>query len=336
MATTVRRIGLIGAGMVSQHHLQAWQAAHPRAKVVAIADPSHERAQQRARAFDVEDTYANIDALLADAAVDAVDIAAPREVHAEAVIKAAQRGLPVLCQKPLAPTLALAEALVAQVASKTRLMVHENWRFRPYYRQIAQWLAEGRVGRVVQCSMTLFSSGVLPDSKGNRPALVRQPFMQSLDRMLVSEVLIHHLDTLRFLLGPLELESAHLGQSFRQMKGEDRATIALLTTEGGTVLLQANLAVHGAPPALIDQLRIIGEDGTITLDGPDLNLAGARAEHRSYDLAACYQASYDSTIAHFLDCLDSGAPFETAPDDNLQTLRLVEAVYRHSSRSPED
>ena len=319
--------------MVSHHHLLAWKAAHPRAKVVAIADPSRERAQQRAEAFDVPATYETIHALFAGGAVDAIDVAAPREVHAEAVIKAAQCGVPVLCQKPLAPTLAQAEALVARVAGKTRLMVHENWRFRPYYRQIEQWLNDGRVGLVVQCSMTLFSSGLLPDSNGNRPALVRQPFMQSLDRMLVSEVLIHHIDTLRFLLGPLELDSAHLGRSFKQMKGEDRATLVLLTADGGTVLVQANLAVRGAPPALVDRLHIIGEDGTITLDGPHLQLAGAHAESRTYDLTASYQASYDATIAHFLDCLDSDTPFETAPEDNIKTLQLVEAVYERASRS---
>ena len=54
--------------------------------------------------------------------------------------RAAHRGVPVLCQKPLAPTLSQAESLVAEFADKTRLMVHENWRFRPYYRQVAQWL----------------------------------------------------------------------------------------------------------------------------------------------------------------------------------------------------
>ena len=316
--------------MVSQHHLLAWKAAHPRAKVVAIADPSRERARQRAAAFDIPATYDTIDALLTGSAVDAIDIAAPREVHVEAVRAAAALGLPVLCQKPLAPTLVQAEALVTEVAAKTRLMVHENWRFRLYYRQIAQWLKAGRVGRVVQCSMTLFSSGLLPDQNGNRPALVRQPFMQSLERMLVSEVLIHHIDTLRFLLGPLELEFAHLGRSFNQMKGEDRATIVLRTADSATVLLQANLAVHGAPTTLTDRLRIVGDEGTVTLDGAQLDLVGSLAEHRTYDLAACYQSSYDSTISHFLDCLDSGAPFETAPEDNLKTLALVEAIYENA------
>jgi D-apiose dehydrogenase len=49
---------------------------------------------------------------------------------------------------------------------------------------------------------------------------------------------------------------------------------------------------------------------------------------RRIGLAACHQGSYDATIAHFLDRLEDGAPFETAPADNLETLRLVEGACR--------
>ena len=53
-------------------------------------------------------------------------------------------------------------------------------------------------------------------------------------------------------------------------------------------------------------------------------------------MADSYQASYNRTIAHFLDCLDSGAPFETNPEDNLQTLKLVETIYAMSAGSASD
>ncbi len=49
-----------------------------------------------------------------------------------------------------------------------------------------------------------------------------------------------------------------------------------------------------------------------------------------YDLAECYQGSYDAVIAHFAKAVHSGAPFETTPEDNLLTLRLVEDAYRLS------
>ena len=97
------RIGLIGAGMVSRHHLIAWAGIPDRARVVAIADPSRESAARRADEFSISQIYADADAMFAATELDAVDIAAPRQFHVPLVRLAAKRGLPVLCQKPLAP-----------------------------------------------------------------------------------------------------------------------------------------------------------------------------------------------------------------------------------------
>ena len=60
------------------------------------------------------------------------------------------------------------------------------------------------------------------------------------------------------------------------------------------------------------------------------SVAGASPGERTYDLATEYQASYNRTIAHFVDALRDNKPFETAPEDNLETLRLVEDCYRLS------
>ena len=100
--------------------------------------------------------------------------------------------------------------------------------------------------------------------------------MRALDRMLVMEVLIHHLDTLRFLLGPLEVKDAQLARSTPELSGEDAATVTLRTGSGARVVLMANVAVAGCPPALIDRLTIIGDAGSISLHGPDLRIAGSR------------------------------------------------------------
>jgi D-apiose dehydrogenase len=324
---TALRVGLVGAGWVTQHHLQAWAALQGRARVVAIADPALDRARARAQAFGIGSVFDSAQAMLDAGQLDAVDIAAPRELHAPLVRLAASRGLPVLCQKPLATTLAEAEALVAEVSGVIRLMVHENWRFRHWYRRIAQWLAEGRIGRLQQAQMTLLCSGLLPDAQGQRPLLVRQPFMATLQRALVAEVLIHQIDTLRMLLGPLQLTQATLGRGCPAMQGEDRATLAFGTAQGAPVLLLANLCVHGEPPGLVDQLLLVGDNGSIRLEGGRLRCDGAAAAEEVFDLTAGYQASYDATIAHFVDALASGEPFETSAADNLQTLALVEHIY---------
>ena len=330
------RIGLVGAGWVTQHHLAAWHSEAARAKVVAIADPAIERARERATAFSIERVYASATEMFDQERLDAVDIASPREAHAEAVRLAARHGVAALCQKPLAPTFEEARALVDEVAavpSPIRLMVHENWRFRPCYRQLGAWLREGRIGSVTQAQMTLLSSGLVPDASGALPALVRQPFIATLERALVMEILIHHIDTLRFLLGELRLVHSQLGRRSAAMRGEDRAALTFTSQERTTVTLLANLGVVGEPPALVDRLVVIGEAGTIRLEGDTLTCSGAQRESLRYDLPQSYLASYAGTIGHFLDRLADGLPFETSPADNLRTLRLVEDIYAAAESS---
>lgn len=330
--TAPLRVGLVGAGWVTSHHLAGWRALAGQAAVVAIADPNAANARARAREFGIPRVFANAEDMFDAMALDAVDVAAPREFHAAIVRAAARRGLAVLCQKPLAPTLAEARALADEVAPRCRLMVHENWRFRPCYRDLAGWLAEGRIGEVVQAHMTLWTSGLLPDEAGRLPALERQPFIAGLDRALVMEILIHHIDTLRFLLGELTLVHAQLGHGSPAMRGEDRAFLSFETATWAPVALMANLSVHGRPPAPPDRLTLVGTEGTIELEEDTLRCIGARPAENRYDLPAGYLASYAATIAHFVESLRDARPFETEPADNLRTLALVEAAYQQGGR----
>jgi predicted dehydrogenase len=329
-----RRVGMIGAGWVSAYHLPAWQKRSAQAEIVAIADPSTQSAQTRAGAFNIPAIYTDAATMLARENLDIVDICAPREAHADLVRLAAQAGVAIICQKPLATDFAAASALIADVASTT-IMVHENWRFRAWYRRLRQWLDAGVAGDIRQVSLEFLSSGMIAGPDGQRPALVRQPFFRTQQRLLVMEVLIHHLDTLRFLLGEMDVIAARLERSNADITAEDIAAITLRRRSDGLLIhVTGNLAVHGAPPAPRDHLRIFGTRGTIELDGNSLTASGENPNTEQFDADAVYQGSYDAAIAHFLDCLDAKKPFETAPADNMETLRLVEAIYALAQFDP--
>lgn len=90
--TRRRRIGMVGAEQVSAYHLSAWRRQLHRAEVVAIADPSRSTIEARLAAFEVARNYAGAEAMLEAEQLDAVDICAPREFHAELVRLAAARG----------------------------------------------------------------------------------------------------------------------------------------------------------------------------------------------------------------------------------------------------
>jgi len=328
-STGLRRIGLAGAGFVAPHHLKAWQQLRARAAVVAIADPNVEVARARAKTHGVPAVYSSVEEMLDRERLDAIDVASPRETHAPICRLAADRGLAILCQKPLAPALPEAERLVADIGGRVRLMVHENWRFRPHYRRIAAWLKEGRIGEIRTVTMSLLTSGLIADASGRAPAIERQPMFATLERLLVMEVLIHHIDTLRFLLGPLALQSAALGRSCSLVRGEDRASMSMTAAMGAAVTVIGDFMAHGHPPALRDHLEVLGATGAIVLEDDRLYLVrGGRIEEDvAVDLAADYDASYLGALTHFLDRLDDGDAFETSAADNLETLRIVEQVY---------
>jgi len=331
MSQAPRRIGMIGAGWVTQYHLPAWAAQSARATVVAIADPSAAAGSARAAEYAIAANYTDVRAMLAAERLDAVDICAPREAHAELVRLAADAGCAVLCQKPLAMDLGAARQLVADIGGRVPLMVHENWRFRPHYRTLRRWLDEGVAGELWQVQLEFLSSGMIADGQGNRPALVRQPFFRTLDRLLVMEVLIHHLDTLRFLLGEFTLQSARLERTNNDIVSEDVATVLLQRRADGTPLVvTGNLATHGAPPLPSERLRIFGKAGTLELDGNVITATGAATRRETFDAGRNYQESYNQVIVRFLDGLDGAVPFETSPDDNLKTLELVEAIYEQA------
>jgi predicted dehydrogenase len=314
--------------------LPAWQKQAHRVDLVAIADPSSAAARARADAFRIPKVYPDAAAMLAAEDLDIVDIAAPREYHAELVGLVAAHGIDMLCQKPLATTYGAAEALVAGLSATPRLMVHENWRFRAWYRRMKQWLDEGLAGDIRQVSLDFMSSGMIL-ADGDRPALVRQPFFRRQQRLLVMEVLIHQLDTLRFLLGEMDVVAARLERTNDDIVAEDVAAIMLRRrSDGVLVQVLGNLAVHGLPPIPRDRMRIFGSEGTLELDGNRLSAVGSDSRSETFDAEATYQGSYDAAIAHFLDQLDAGAGFETSPADNLATLKLVEDIYALSQFDP--
>lgn len=313
------RIGLVGAGMVAGHHLAAW-AACAGARIVGVADPDPSRAAARAAEAGVP-AFASLEAMRSVLRLDAVDIAAPVPGHAALVMEAAEAGLPALCQKPLCPTGDEARALVRALPSGARVMVHENWRWRPTYRALRAEL--DHMPRPSSFEMRVESSGLLPAPDGTLPALVRQPFFAGMPRLLVLEILIHHLDTLTFLLGPVEIVAARIERRCPAVLGEDKAEIGL-TAGGVPGRLTGDLMVSGAPAMPVDRLSL---DGPVPARIDDWSLQVGAAAPRHWDAAAGYEASYRGAVEHFTARLTDGGEFETPIGAGLAQLDAVESVY---------
>ncbi|MEO5700129.1 MAG: Gfo/Idh/MocA family oxidoreductase [Casimicrobiaceae bacterium] len=322
------RIAMAGAGMVSRHHLVAWSRCAD-ATVVGIADPDPDRARARAASFGIPASFDDAARMLDATRPDALDITAGHEAHAKLCALAAARGVAILCQKPLGPTQSIAEAIVAEVGTRVRLMVHENWRHRPYYRQVKAWQDAGMVGALRHVVVTARGAGLLPAADGTRPALARQPMLATLPRLMIGEVLVHHLDVACWLAGDLTVRAACARRDVPDIAGESAAVILLRGPEACTVLVEGDLAAVGAPARVGDRLELLGTAGAVRYENGALTLVRAHAppEVVRYDTDLAYQRSYDGAIAHFAAAFRHDLPFETPPEVHLRVLALVEAAY---------
>src|SRR5258708_35619722 len=143
--------------------------------------------------------------------LDLVDIATRGETHLPLVRLAVERKVPVICQKPIAPDWHTALEMVdtAEFAG-VPLMIHENWRWQPWYRVARGMIARGDIGRPVGYGFRTRTC----DGMGDAP-YPKQPYFRQLRRLLIDEALVHHIDTARFLFG--EIDSVYAQASRRNL-----------------------------------------------------------------------------------------------------------------------
>jgi predicted dehydrogenase len=320
------RIGFAGAGAISQYHLVGWSET-PGAEVVAICDVDEARARAKAEAFGIPKVHTDFRAMIEAEQLDAVDIVTPVGTHAPLTRMAADAGLHVCCQKPLTPTVREATELIDYVGERVRFMVHENYRFRPHYVQVAEWLAQGRIGDITHARMTVRSQGMVRVGDVAPFILNRQPYLKDFRRLLIFEVLIHHLDVLRVLLGELKVVAAKTAKVNPALAGEDVALILLEGRNGLTAVMDGNASAPGYPPLPMDRLEVMGTRGTLVFERDRLMLAGSDEPPVVFDLAKNYQACFTRAVREFVEGVRNGTPFPTDRKDNLETLKLMEACY---------
>src|SRR5436309_12330881 len=150
---------------------------------------------------------------------------------------AARRAIHVICQKPLAPTLEEATRIVETVqAAGVRMMVHENFRWQPWYRKIKELQITRVIGEFVHVHVLTR----LGDGWGERAYLDRQPFFRDYPRLLIYETGVHFIDTFRYLLGEVKDVCAHLRRLNPAIRGEDAGQLFLRFESGDTAICDAS------------------------------------------------------------------------------------------------
>ena len=253
------RYGLIGAGVVAEMHLEA-MAALDDIELVGIAARDTASAAMRAREYGCR-AFADNDELLA-CDLDVVVVATPHPSHVELTVAALETGAHVLCEKPLAPEVREADAMIAAADRAGRLLgVCFQQRFRPVIAAARRLIDEGRLGTLVRASI------VDPLYRPNayyRAADWRGTWKGEGGGVLMNQA-PHTLDLLCHLTGPPATVWGVAQRRAQPMEAEDTAT-ALLSYEGGAV---GTLAVSTLEPG-VQRIELVGDRGRIEIVGESL------------------------------------------------------------------
>lgn len=141
------RVGIVGTGGVSRFHHDGYR--HAGARLLAIADANPAALEARRLEWDVPRAYASYEALLADPEIEAVSVCLPNALHHPATIAAANAGKHVLCEKPIALSLELAQQMIdAARDNGIVLQVGHHLRTNPYVEKARAILESGELGRL--------------------------------------------------------------------------------------------------------------------------------------------------------------------------------------------
>jgi predicted dehydrogenase len=325
------RGGLIGCGFFSINHLHAWRGVEGAA-IVALCDRDAARLAIAGDQFGVAPRYFDAEEMLANEKLDFVDIATTVSSHRPLVETAARHGVGVICQKPFAPSMQDAQAMVAACRDAgVALMVHENFRWQSAIQSVGDILRKGEIGEPFWGRVSFRSAF---------DVFSGQPYLATGERFIIEDLGIHILDIARFLFGDVAAATARTLRVNSAIRGEDVATVLLDHRNGVTSVVDCSyatrLAVEPFPETLVE---IDGSAGSLRLgQGYQLVVTNADGVHRR-DVSPPLlpwasrpwhniQESVQTIQQHWVDCLRSGREPATSGRDNLQTLALVEAAYQ--------
>lgn len=329
------RIVMVGAGYWSQFQVEGWRDAG--APLAAICNRSSAPAEALAQRYGVPKVYGDLELMFDAANPTLVDVCLPPLAQAPAVRAAIARGIPTICQKPFGVDLREAEALTEMAeAAGVPLVVHENFRFTPWFRACRRLIEDGFFGRVHGISFRLRPG----DGQGPQAYLDRQPYFQQMPQFLVRETAVHFIDTFRFLMGEVRAVTARLRKLNPAIAGEDSGLLIFEFDDERTGLFDGNrLNEHVAQNLrrTMGEMWLEGERGVMRLDG-DARLwwkpqGGPEAEH-SYDPGGpgVFGGASLALQTHVLAHLRQGMPLENSARDYLKNLHVQAALY-HSHAS---
>lgn len=327
---TKLRFAVLGTGFWANYQIPAWKELDG-IELVALYNRTLSKAEALAKQFNVHAVYDNPQDLLDKEEIDFVDIITDVDTHAPLTQMAATKGVAIICQKPMAPKLPLAQQMVATCQqSNVEFFIHENWRWQAPIRKVKEIIKSGVIGKLFKARVT-FCSGF--------PVFDNQPFLADLEEFIITDIGSHILDTCRFLFGEAETLYCQTSTVNPKIKGEDVANVFMKMKEGLSCYVEMSYAsILEYEPFPQTFILIEGEKGSIhltkdyavnvtTRKGTEIIKAAPKMYSWLDPKYALVHASIVDCNRDILHALQGKQSAETTGADNLQTVKLVHAAY---------
>jgi myo-inositol 2-dehydrogenase/D-chiro-inositol 1-dehydrogenase len=308
------QVGIIGTGLIGEAHGRKLASVIGGASVGGVTDVRHERAEEVAAALGGPRVFDTGHELIASDEIDAVLVTSIGETHAEYVLACIAAGKPVMCEKPLAPTVSECQRIIeAEVAyGKHLVIVGFMRRYDAGYREVKATLDSGTIGEALILH-NVHRNPTVPESYTS--------FMTMTDSM------IHEVDVSRWLLGE-EITAVQVIPPKRTPKAFPHLQdpqFAVFTTESGvlsTVEFFAN-AQYGYDV----RCELVGSLGTASLTNPsltDVATAGQLSEAVAPDWRVRFGTAYTSEVQAWISGLARGECIGPSAWEGYAATKVVE------------
>jgi predicted dehydrogenase len=350
------RVAMIGQGFMGRAHSNAYRQVNHffetpfELQLKVICGRNRAGLEKMAATWGWEEISTDWRSLIGRSDIDAIDVAAPNYLHAEMAIAAAEAGKIVLCEKPLAVSLAQAIQM-AEAARRVPNMVWFNYRRVPAIAFTRRLIDEGRIGQVFHYRATYLQES------GNDPTRPPNWKMRKSEAGsgVLGDLLSHLIDTALYLNGPIT-EVAGMMHTFAPGRDVDDATLAMARFANGSIgTFEATRYAVGCRNR--NAFEIHGAKGMARFDLEDLNwlefldatdarnVQGARrllvtGPDQPYSAnfwkpghIIGYEHTFIAALGDFLRALDSGEPFHPNFEDGVAVERVLDAVQASTTNN---
>lgn len=329
------KVAILGAGFITDIHMESYHRFVPDAEVVAVYARKQEKARAYAEKYGIASHYADLDAVINESGCEVVDICLPNYLHAEATIRAARAGKHVIIEKPLATTLEDADRMIKACSDAgVKLMYAEELCFAPKYERVRTMVGEGAVGDIYMLKQGEKHSGPHSD------------WFYDIDLAgggVLMDMGCHAFGWFSWMLGNAKPKSvmASMSTVFHKgrTRGEDNSVVIVEYDNGVTAVAENSWAKHGG---MDDRSEVYGTGGVIYADLFMGNAAVAYSrEGYGYAMEKAdttkgwsfpifeeaFNQGYPHELRHFIECVREDKEPLVTGEMGRDVLEVIYAAY---------